>query len=582
MEHSALHALLLTGLIAALGGPLAVWWLILPAARALTARGENPASRTAIADLLVVIAKWTVRAAMAAVVASVLDLFVQVAELEGQTIFGGVDIGTVCRFATQTTVGQLALLRILLLLFTAGAAISRYPLATRGRPNPSASCARAFTSSRGVISFAAVPWVLTAALAFGAILATSFVSHAAAQPDGRVLALGMQIGHLFTAAAWMGVLLHLFAARSVLLPGDAAGSDGAGVTAARTGLVAELVRRFSPIALATTSLLFLSGLIAAWRFLGSFGALFTSAYGLTLFVKLVMLAPAIAAGWIHFRRIGPRLSQLGDTAATALRLFRRTLELEITAGIFVIAVAGILASVSPPGDGAALQLTPVQARAVMTPDLPTSHVENWSEEEDALGPTDDDLRYSEFTHNWSGVFVILLGTGWFLQSTRGSAGVWAARLYPFLLIPFGCFIAVLANPELWLLRQISPMEALTNPAILEHQLGAVLVFLLAWLSWRDRRNPEDRRPLGYPLPCIMIAGSLLLLGHAHSAAAVSDDLSNIINVQHCILGALGLFGGVARWYVLRGLIPARVGNYVWPSCVIALGVFLAFFYRELV
>ena len=33
MEHSALHALLLTGLIVVLGGVLAQWWLIRPAAQ---------------------------------------------------------------------------------------------------------------------------------------------------------------------------------------------------------------------------------------------------------------------------------------------------------------------------------------------------------------------------------------------------------------------------------------------------------------------------------------------------------------------------------------------------------------------
>lgn len=287
------------------------------------------------------------------------------------------------------------------------------------------------------------------------------------------------------------------------------------------------------------------------------------------------------AGWINFRRVRPQLLQQQTASGPILRLFSRTLELEVTAGVLVIAVAGILASVSPPGDGAALQLTPEQARAVLTPDWPTSHVENWTAPEDPLGPTPDDLRYSEFTHNWSGVLVILLGLGWWLQGTGGARARWAARLYPVLLVPFGCFIAFAANPELWLLRTISPWEAVTNPAILEHQLGAVLVFLLAWLSWRDRRNPEAMRPLGYPLPVIMIAGSLLLLGHAHSALAVPDDLTNLINVQHCVLGAFGLFAGSARWFVLRGLIPAQIGNQIWPACVIGLGLFMAFFYREL-
>jgi putative copper export protein len=542
MEHSALHALLLTGLIAALGGVLAMWWLIIPAARALGAEPERDALTS---DLSACVARWVFRGALAAAMASGLDLFVQVAELEGQTIFGGVDVRLVARFATQTTVGQLALLRIVLLLLTAAAVGVR--------------------STR--------KWPLAATLALGAVLATSLVSHAAAQPERRVLAVAMQIAHLCAACGWIGVLLHLFAARGILLADD---------SKTRVRLIAEIVRRFSPLALITTALLAITGLLAAWRFLGATGALFTSAYGLTLLVKLALLAPALVAGWIHFRHIRPQLLRLGPDMKAVLQRFVRTLELEITAGILVIAVAGILASVSPPGDDGALQLTPAQTRAVLTPDLPTSRVENWTLPEDPRGPTTDDLRYSEFTHNWSGVFVVLLALGWLAQATGGRWSTWAGRACPFLLLPFGVFIAIAANPELWILRLVSPWEALTNPSILEHQLGALLVFLLAGLSWRDLRNPERLRPLGYALPVIMIAGSLLLLGHAHSALAVPDELTNLINVQHALLGACGLFAGTARWFVLRGLLPSPIGNLLWPGWIIVLGLFMAFFYREVI
>ncbi len=132
--------------------------------------------------------------------------------------------------------------------------------------------------------------------------------------------------------------------------------------------------------------------------------------------------------------------------------------------------------------------------------------------DDPRGPTLDDLHYSEFTHNWSGIIVTLLGIGWMVQASGGRFSLWAGRINPFLLLPFGGLIAVLANPELWLLHYVSPWEAITNPQILEHQIGAALVFVLAWLGWRDQRQPAALRPLGYPLPVIMIAGSLLLLG----------------------------------------------------------------------
>ena len=533
MEHSALHALLLCGLTVALGGVLAIWWLILPAARTLSV----PLDR----DLLATVANLIALGALAATVATACDFFVQGAEIENQTVFGGVDLALVWRFATGTTVGQLDLLRGALLLLTA--------VAVRFVPGW-------------------WKWSITGLLALGALIATALVSHAAAQPDNRTAFILCQVLHLAAVTAWMGVLLHLFAARRYLLRPLA------------VPLLGEIVRRFSPLALTATSLLALTGVIAAWRFLQSTGALFTSAYGLTLLVKLALLTPALAAGCINYRVLRPALLAPPADVLPLLQRFGRMLELEVTAGVLVITVAGILASVSPPGEDGGLRLTPYQTRALLTPHWPTSHNDNWMQPEDPRGPTVSDLQYSEFTHNWSGVMVILLGLCWLAQASGGRLGKWGGYSNPFLLVPFGCFIALAANPELWILHQISPWEAITNPQLLEHQIGALLVFVLCWLSWRDMRQPEALRPLGYPLPIVMVAGSLLLLGHAHSTPAVPDDLTNLINVQHAVLGACGLFAGAMRWFVLRGLLRGRWAHLLWPAWIIALGLFMAFIYRE--
>jgi hypothetical protein len=80
----------------------------------------------------------------------------------------------------------------------------------------------------------------------------------------------------------------------------------------------------------------------------------------------------------------------------------------------------------------------------------------------------------------------------------------------------------------------------------------------------------------------MIVGSLLLLGHAHSLTRIPDDLTILVNVQHAVFGAFGLFAGTTRLLMLRGLVPARAARVAWPSFVIGLGVFMAFFYREVV
>ena len=125
------------------------------------------------------------------------------------------------------------------------------------------------------------------------------------------------------------------------------------------------------------------------------------------------------------------------------------------------------------------------------------------------------------------------------------------------------------------------LASLGDPIILEHRFGAAMIVLLAWLGLRDARRGGEQRPLGRTLPILMIVGSLLLLGHAHSSFASTDALATLIDVQHAILGALGLLAGVVRWLELRGLFPHSVARVLWPSLVLVLGLFLAFSYREI-
>jgi putative copper export protein len=558
MEHSILHTLLSTGLILSLGGPITVLCLLLPAARKLGIESDRDPM---LCPMMESVARWVTYGALAATLGILVNFFVEVAEIQGKTVFGGVDFPLVVRFVTQTTVGRLSLTHVALLLLTA--------------------CAARLGGTR--------KWWLVAGLASGSVVVSSLVSHASAQPQHRIVAISFQIVHIAAAAIWMGVLLHLFLARRTMLAKPS--SD-------RISLLAEMATKFSPIALAMTSLLGITGLIAAYRYNRELGALFTSPYGLTLLVKLVLLVPAIFAGFVNFRFIRPKLLELAQAitrssrttsnskeeleSAKLLCWFVRTLELEVTAGMLVITVAGILGSVSPPGADGSQRLTAIQTRALLSPHLPTTDLSGFdSGPDDPRGPTISDLHFNEFSHNWSGIMVCLIGMAWMAQAVRGSIGSWAGRVLPFLLLPLGLWVGFGANPEIWLFHSVSPWQALTDPQLLVHQLSALLVFVLVWYAWWDKKNPEERRPFGYPLPTLMIAGSLLLLGHAHSTP-FADELTNLVNVEHAVLGALALFGGTARLLVLRGLFPRPLARFVWPSFVIGFGLFMAFFYRETV
>ena len=550
MEHSVLHALDLIGQVIALGGVLMVLGLIRPALRTMaTDAGSGELSR-ALCDSA---GRWVCRGALLAAAATFAGIFVDVAEVKGRTIFDGVNLGLAAKFATQTWVGRLSVARLGALLLTAGVA----------------------RLSGGY------KWWLVGLTTAGGIIVTSLVSHAAAQPTDRSILITTQVAHITGAGIWVGVLIHLLAARSWIQ-----GRTGA----AGIRLLAEIVRRFSPIALSVTSLLALSGILMAYRFEGGLGAILVSAYGLTLVVKLLMLMPALFAGAMNYRVIRPALlsfaqgngagGSMEESKSALLKQFGRMLELEVTAGVLVIMAAGILASVSPPGEGGAYRLTEVQTHALLSPHLPVTKLADPATFYGAPERTVDDLRFAEFMHNWSGVLVCLLGLSWLAQSL--GLNRWAANGWPVLLVPFAAFVAAASDPEIWWLHRLGLRDVIGDPQLLEHQLGAVMLLVLAWLGWRDRKNPPTNRPLGYALPVIMILGGILLLGHAHSTLTITEELTNLINVQHAIFGAFILSAGIVRWLSLRQLMPPRVAGALWPSMIICLGVFMAFFYRETV
>lgn len=534
MEHSLLHTLQLLGLVVATAGPL----LVLLLARGLL-------GTRAVQQLPDRWRRTSRNAASIGAAAVALDVFVQVAEAEGRTVFGGVELAQVAAFLSTTTVGHLAVLRVACFLLAALALVSS------ARP----------------------AWWLSLLACLGATVATAWVSHAAAQPTGREFALMMQILHLLAVAGWMGVLLHWWTSRHLWLSAD---------NPTFIQCFATLLGRFSPWALVLVSLLFVSGVAGVVRFVSSPPDLLFSAYGLTLTLKLLLLLPVFWAGYVNFRFVVPALRRASAGAAPLAGRFVRTLELEVTAGVLVIAVAGIVGSVSPPGEDGGVTLTSSQIAAITSPRFPEARLVDPSTFVGAAERNVFDLKYSEFMHNWSGVLVIVMGMLWWMQSAGGTSAEWASKAWPFVLLPFAAFISYFADPEVFVLRQVTLWEAVSDPVVLEHQIGALLVLVLVWLGRKDSARPKEQRPLGPALPVLMIFGSLLLLGHAHSSVRSTQELTNLINVQHAVFGMLGLLAGVIRWFLLRGLLPARGWRHVWPVLVMLLGAFMAFCYREAV
>ena len=170
-------------------------------------------------------------------------------------------------------------------------------------------------------------WLLAAAL----LLSIAWISHPAAPANPQPLGLLGDALHLSAAGVWMGGLpcLAIYLATK---PGAAAG---------------QVLRRFSTLGLCCVSVLTVSGISNAWLVVGSVSALFTTAYGALLLVKLALFALLLGLGARNRLRVRTGVG-LANPPGDLLAELRRDVAREICLGVAVVAVVGWLGATPPP------------------------------------------------------------------------------------------------------------------------------------------------------------------------------------------------------------------------------------------
>ena len=143
--------------------------------------------------------------------------------------------------------------------------------------------------------------------------------------------------HLLAASTWLGTLLVLaiVGIRGVIRAGPP------GLT--RAELVCDLVNSFSPLALTAATIVALTGLTTAWLHLKRVSSLWTTSYGITLVVKLILVACVVAMGAWNWRRVRPTLGESGSEET-----IRRSATVELTFGALVLLVTSVLVSLPSP------------------------------------------------------------------------------------------------------------------------------------------------------------------------------------------------------------------------------------------
>jgi copper transport protein len=192
---------------------------------------------------------------------------------------------------------------------------------------------------------------LFAGVALGAALAAFAhveAGHAAAQTTLRWPNVVGQGVHVVAAGVWIGGLAALLFATRGEPDADKA----------------RAVRRFSTLAGFTLAVVAVTGVLRAFNEIDGWDELFGSGYGRTVIAKVLGILLLAGLGALNRYRSVP-------AASRDLSALRRVGRLEVVGGVVVIALAGLLASISPPApsDVAAAQ---AQAVVVTGSDFATS------------------------------------------------------------------------------------------------------------------------------------------------------------------------------------------------------------------
>ena len=186
-----------------------------------------------------------------------------------------------------------------------------------------------------------------------ALLVTISLTGHAVSGDLVPLAFVTDLAHLGAVSVWLGGLVVLIGSLLWRESGSRRGDDE----------VATIVGRFSQVAFGAVVVIVVSGAIQGWRQVGSYDALFDTAYGRLLVTKVLLVAGMLVAAsfsraWIRNRAVaGARAMALSpgpgavaasaDRGSASLAVLRRSVAAEVALAVGVLAVTAMLVNAVP-------------------------------------------------------------------------------------------------------------------------------------------------------------------------------------------------------------------------------------------
>ncbi len=412
-----------------------------------------------------------------------------------------------------------------------------------------------------------------------AIAASVMTSHSASRMEDRPFLVTMTTAHYLATASWIGGLPYLWLAVKRFTDNQ---------------VRMTIVARFSRMALISVAVLLIAGFGMSFLYVGSWAAVYGTAYGVMVSTKAILLGCLMLLGAANFFIV----RNIRNDQGTGIQSLRRFAEAEIGIGLTVILAAASLTSQPPSADLLQDRVTFSDIAIRYAPRMPRFESPDSRElskttaqivaQQQAAGikvapayvPGADglfttgpaDIAWSEYNHNWAGIIVFLMGILALLSRSRYFS--WA-KVWPLMFLGLAVFLFLRADPENWPLGPNGFWESFKVTDVLQHRLAVVLIIVFAIFQYRVETNRIKSQAPALVFPAVCAIGGIVLLTHTHALANVKESM--LIELSHTPLAIFGIVAGWTRWLELR--LPEenptrRVLAWIWPVCFIIVGLIL--------
>jgi putative copper resistance protein D len=327
-----------------------------------------------------------------------------------------------------------------------------------------------------------------------------------------------------------------------------------------------------------------TGLPLGTSYVADLGGLVGTGYGAMVVTKTALLAVAMGLALHNFR--AARAAARGSGASPLRTETPYTIETEFLVLVVLLLSAASLSSQPPAVDivkERASWSQVVEVFAPKPPHLTTPSIEEISQRAPAgpvVTPQERTLgdEWSDFNHNISGLFVIVVSVMSLLARVKGFG--WC-RHWPLGLAALGAFLFFRSDPETWPIGPVSFIDSFKDAEVMQHHVALLLAVALGVLEWRARTAARPGSKLAYVFPVLVALGGVLLLTHSHTAFEIKSQF--LVQVSHTAMGFLAVVLAAGRWLELRLQPPAAtVAGVIGQVAMLLVGIILLFYSETII